>query len=201
MQRVLTSGMGGTAGDECALRHSRDDVWLKRAVGFEGENQRIKVPNQCVTTRMITEDTPQTGCWVLDPDTGQHTWRPVTIEYSDENFIAVKPDDPDIVYIGAVGSSPGGEGALQHYNHRTRQLRLINIWPEEVFGWAPRPREMHGSVCSAERVFWSARGGGTRERVLRGTVPSRTRPWGSRCGVETPLFRLCPVLPGRLSFS
>ncbi|GIT09100.1 MAG: hypothetical protein CM1200mP30_27300 [Pseudomonadota bacterium] len=56
----------------------------------------------------------------------------------ESGFIAVKPDDPDIVYIGAVGSSPGGEGALQHYNHRTRQLRLINIWPEEVYGWAPR---------------------------------------------------------------
>ena len=62
-------------------------------INLEGENQRIKVPNQCVTTRMITEDTPQTGCWVLDPDTGQHTWRPVTIEYSDENFIAVKPEN------------------------------------------------------------------------------------------------------------
>jgi multidrug efflux pump subunit AcrA (membrane-fusion protein) len=62
-------------------------------INLEGENQRIKVPNQCVTTRMITEDTPQTGCWVLDPDSGQHTWRPVTIEYSDENFIAVKPEN------------------------------------------------------------------------------------------------------------
>ena len=28
-----------------------------------------------------------------------------------------------------------------------------------VFGWAPGPREMRGSVCSAERVFWSARAG------------------------------------------
>jgi len=46
-----------------------------------------------VTTRMITEDTPQTGCWVLDRNTGQHTWRPITIEYSDENFIAVKPEN------------------------------------------------------------------------------------------------------------
>ena len=55
-----------------------------------------------------------------------------------ERIYCSKPDDPDIVYIGAVGSSPGGEGALQHYNHRTRQLRLINIWPEEVYGWAPR---------------------------------------------------------------
>ena len=70
-----------------------------------------------------------------------------------------------------------------------------------VFGSALRPREMRGSVCSAEHVFWSARGRGTRERVLRGTAPSHTTPWGSRCGVETPPFRLCPVLPGRLSFS
>ena len=56
----------------------------------------------------------------------------------ESGFIAVKPDDPDIVYIGAVGSSPGGEGALQHYNHRTKQLRLVNIWPEECYGWAPK---------------------------------------------------------------
>ncbi len=70
---------------------------------------------------------------------GAITFNECTLPGTGESgFIAVKPDDPDIVYIGAVGSSPGGEGALQHYNHRTRQLRLINIWPEEVFGWAPR---------------------------------------------------------------
>ncbi|MDP7438692.1 MAG: glycosyl hydrolase, partial [SAR324 cluster bacterium] len=56
----------------------------------------------------------------------------------ESGFIAVKPDDSDIVYIGAVGSSPGGEGALQHYNHKTEQLRLVNIWPEEKYGWAPK---------------------------------------------------------------
>ena len=70
---------------------------------------------------------------------GAITFNECTLPGTGESgFIAVKPDEPDIVYIGAVGSSPGGEGALQHYNHRTRQLRLINIWPEEVFGWAPR---------------------------------------------------------------
>ena len=56
----------------------------------------------------------------------------------ESGFIVVKPDDSDIVYIGAVGSSPGGEGALQHYNHKTKQLRLVNIWPEEKYGWAPK---------------------------------------------------------------
>ena len=70
---------------------------------------------------------------------GAITFNECTLPGTGESgFIAVNPDDPDIVFIGAVGSSPGGEGALQHYNHRTRQLRLINIWPEEVYGWAPK---------------------------------------------------------------
>jgi HlyD family secretion protein len=63
-----------------------------KVINLEGENRRIKVPNQCVTTRMISEDTAQTGCYVLDPVTKQHEWRPVTIEYSDENFIAIKEE-------------------------------------------------------------------------------------------------------------
>ena len=56
----------------------------------------------------------------------------------ESGFIAVHPDDPNIVYCGAVGSSPGGAGALQRCDHRTRQIRLINVWPEEATGIAPR---------------------------------------------------------------
>src|SRR5262249_22977344 len=56
----------------------------------------------------------------------------------ESGFIAVDPRDPDIVYCGAVGSSPGGAGALQRYDHRTRQVRLVNVWPEESTGIAPR---------------------------------------------------------------
>ena len=48
--------------------------------------------------------------------------------------IAVDPKDPGIVYIGAIGSSPGGNGALQRYDHHTRQIRLVNVWPEESIG-------------------------------------------------------------------
>ncbi|GIT72215.1 MAG: hypothetical protein Ct9H300mP28_20290 [Pseudomonadota bacterium] len=43
-----------------------------------------------------------------------------------ERFIAGKPDDPDIVYIGAVGSSPGGEGAL-HTIIIDQALRLSTL--------------------------------------------------------------------------
>jgi photosystem II stability/assembly factor-like uncharacterized protein len=56
----------------------------------------------------------------------------------ESGFIAVHPEDPNIVYCGAVGSSPGGAGALQRYDHRTRQMRLVNVWPEESTGIAPK---------------------------------------------------------------
>ena len=52
--------------------------------------------------------------------------------------IAVRPDDPNVVYVGAVGSSPGGGGPLQRYDHRTRHVRLITVWPEGYFGWGPK---------------------------------------------------------------
>ena len=56
----------------------------------------------------------------------------------ESGFIAVNPRDHNIVYVGAVGSSPGGAGALQRYDHRTRQIQLVNVWPEESTGIAPK---------------------------------------------------------------
>jgi photosystem II stability/assembly factor-like uncharacterized protein len=56
----------------------------------------------------------------------------------ESGFVAVRPDDPNIVYCGAIGSSPGGAGALQRYDHRTGQIQLVNVWPEESTGIAPR---------------------------------------------------------------
>lgn len=56
----------------------------------------------------------------------------------ESGFVAVHPENPDIAYIGAIGSSPGGNGALQRYDHRTRQVQLVNVWPEESTGIAPR---------------------------------------------------------------
>lgn len=56
----------------------------------------------------------------------------------ESGFIAVNPEDPDIVYCGAIGSSPGGAAPLQRYDHRTRQIRIVNVWPEESIGIAPK---------------------------------------------------------------
>jgi photosystem II stability/assembly factor-like uncharacterized protein len=56
----------------------------------------------------------------------------------ESGYIAVHPEDPNIVYVGAVGSSPGGGGALQRYDHRTRQIRLVTVWPEVYYGWGAK---------------------------------------------------------------
>ncbi|MFW2333428.1 WD40/YVTN/BNR-like repeat-containing protein [Ilumatobacter sp.] len=49
---------------------------------------------------------------------------------AESGYVAPKPGDPNIVYVGAIGSSPGGGDALQRYDHRTRQIQLVSVWPE-----------------------------------------------------------------------
>ena len=63
------------------------------------------------------------------------TWEDCDIAGSGESgYIAVKPDDPDLVYVGAIGSSPGGGNSLQRYDHRIQQIRLIATWPRSSTG-------------------------------------------------------------------
>ena len=65
----------------------------------------------------------------------------------ESGYIAVRPDDPNIVYVGAIGSSPGGGNSLQRYDHRTRQIRLITTWPEDYSG--------HGAEAMRYRFAWT----------------------------------------------
>ena len=69
---------------------------------------------------------------------GAITWADCRVAGTGESgYVAVDPRDPDVVYVGAVGSSPGGGGALQRYDHRTGQIRLVNVWPEHHGGIGP----------------------------------------------------------------
>jgi photosystem II stability/assembly factor-like uncharacterized protein len=43
-------------------------------------------------------------------------------------YIAVRPDDPNIIYAGSY------LGYLTRYDHRTGQLRDISVWPESYLG-------------------------------------------------------------------
>ena len=69
---------------------------------------------------------------------GAVTWDDCRIAGTGESgYVAVDPKDRDVVYVGAIGSSPGGGGALQRYDHATGQVRLVNVWPEHHGGLGP----------------------------------------------------------------
>src|SRR5256712_8848111 len=57
---------------------------------------------------------------------------------SESGYIAVHPNDPNIVFSGAVGSAPGGGGALLRYDHRIGQVRIVTVWPELYGGWGAK---------------------------------------------------------------
>ena len=65
----------------------------------------------------------------------------------ESGYIAPRPDDHNIVYVGAIGSSPGGGNSLQRYDHRTKQIRLIANWPESNRGY--------GAVVNKYRFNWT----------------------------------------------
>ncbi len=96
-----------------------DNQYPYRVYGTQQDNTSISVPSASEWGVITLADCSY-------PGTGE------------SGFIAVNPKDHDIVYIGAIGSSPGGSGALQRYDHRTRQIQLVNVWPEESTGISPK---------------------------------------------------------------
>jgi photosystem II stability/assembly factor-like uncharacterized protein len=84
--------------------------------GTQQDNSSIAVPSRTHRPAILWRDCYEAG-------TGE------------SGHIAVRPDDPDIVYIGAIGSAPGGGNCLQRYDHRTRQIRMITTWPEYMGGY------------------------------------------------------------------
>lgn len=95
-----------------------DNQYPYRLYATQQDNSSISVPSDTIGGPIGWSD-----CYVAG--TGE------------SGYIAVKPDDPNIVVVGAVGSSPGGMGALQKYDHRTKQIQLINIWPAPYSGDDP----------------------------------------------------------------
>ncbi|HZU91921.1 MAG TPA: hypothetical protein VE993_21895, partial [Stellaceae bacterium] len=100
-------------------RIDTDNRYPYRVYGTQQDNTTISVPSAAQWGAITLGDCTY-------PGTGE------------SGFVAVKPDDPDIVYCGAIGSSPGGAGALQRYDHRSGQIQLVNVWPEGSRGIAPK---------------------------------------------------------------
>ncbi len=83
--------------------------------------------------------TQQDNTSIAVPNRSSHsiiTWADCYVAGTGESgYIAVRPDNPNIVYVGAIGSSPGGGNCIQRYDHETRQIRLITTWPEYTGGY------------------------------------------------------------------
>jgi photosystem II stability/assembly factor-like uncharacterized protein len=47
----------------------------------------------------------------------------------ESGYIAVKPDDPNVVYAGCY------EGVITRYDHRTRETRDVTVHPDNPMGW------------------------------------------------------------------
>ena len=82
-----------------------------RIYGAQQDNSTLAVPS-----RSLRGAIPQAECYPV----GGH----------ESGMVAVRPDDPDIVYAGSLG------GRLTRYDHRTGQLRDITPWPEDPIGGA-----------------------------------------------------------------
>ena len=50
----------------------------------------------------------------------------------ESGYIAVRPDNPDIVYAGSM------QGFLTRYDHGRGQRRHITVWPESYMGWGAK---------------------------------------------------------------
>ncbi len=92
-----------------------DDRFPYRVYGSQQDNTAISVPSASVDGAIHERD------WYA-PGGGE------------SGYIAIKPDDPDIV----VASGPIGQRAYNDlmtlYNHRTGQKWIITAWPE-LYGW------------------------------------------------------------------
>ena len=87
--------------------------------GTQQDNSSIAVPSRTNDDAIVWADCYPAG-------TGE------------SGYMAVHPDNSDIVYVGAVGSSPGGGGALQRYDHTSGQIQLVNVSPELHGGIGPK---------------------------------------------------------------
>lgn len=89
-----------------------DEQYPYRVYGTQMDNTAISVPSRTTEKAILWKD-----CYTVGPAESGH--------------IAVHPNNPDLVYAGAIGSSPGGGGGnLIMYDRTTNQTRMITVWPE-----------------------------------------------------------------------
>ncbi len=96
--------------------------------GTQQDNSSLRVPSRSRYSSILWDD-----CDIIGS--------------GESGYIAVNPNDPDLVYVGAIGSSPGGGNSMQRYDHRTQQIRLIATWPRSSAGL--------GAAADKYRFAWT----------------------------------------------
>jgi photosystem II stability/assembly factor-like uncharacterized protein len=98
----------------CEFYHVTTDNQVPyRVYGAQQDNSTITVPSRSRLAAITQSDYYEIGG-------------------GESGYIAVRPDNPNIVYAGSY------LGYLTRYDHSTGQLREISVWPEYASGWAAK---------------------------------------------------------------
>ncbi len=131
----------GNDGGACVSLNA-GDTWSTIYNQLTAQFYRLDVDNQFPYRVYATQQDNSSISVPSQTSHGAITWSDCYPAGTGESgFIAVHPKDANIVYVGAVGSSTGGGAALQRYDHKSRQIRLVNVWPEESSGIGPKEQK------------------------------------------------------------
>jgi photosystem II stability/assembly factor-like uncharacterized protein len=81
-----------------------------RIYGAQQDNSTISVPSRSAYAAILPADYREIGG-------------------GESGYIAVRADDPNIVYAGSY------QGYLSRFDARTNQRRDVTVWPEQMIGW------------------------------------------------------------------
>ena len=183
-----------------------DNQFPYRVYATQQDNSAISVPSRSYKGGIVWQDA-------------------YTVGHSESGHIAVHPDDPNIVFSGAIGSAPGGGDTMLKYDHRSGQSQIVTIWPEPMQGLGAKehryrfqwtyplffsPHDSNVLYAAGNRVFRSRDGGMSWERVspdLTRADESKMEPSGGPVTLDTSgveiygtIFSLAesPLVPGEL---
>lgn len=123
--RMIIGDDGGAqvsfdAGANWSTYHNQPTTQIYRVTTDNAFPYRIYGAQQDNSTLRIAHRTD--GTFI-----GERDWEPTA--GGESAHLAVDPTDNDIVYGGSY------DGFLTRYNHRTKEIRAINVWPDNPMGW------------------------------------------------------------------
>ena len=92
-------------------RVSADNAFPYRLLGGQQDNSALRIRSRSAFGSSI----------------GVRDWEPTA--GGESGHVVAKPDDPEVVYGGSYG------GFLMRVDHRTGEIRMLNVWPDDPMGW------------------------------------------------------------------